>query len=169
MISQWKSSLTKVSLILLAFSLLSACGFHLRGVENVPESMRYVTLLPGNASSELQSSLRKVMKTNGIEHRASAPYQIKLLSSRYKRRTATLTRSSDVDEYEISLSVVFMIADSKGKPLTSDITLQRERTYTYDSDAATASSEREEQLRKELHSSLAQSIIRRYLASQPKK
>ena len=109
------------------------------------------------------------MKTNGIEHRASAPYQIKLLSSRYKRRTATLTRSSDVDEYEISLSVVFMIADSKGKPLTSDITLQRERTYTYDSDAATASSEREEQLRKELHSSLAQSIIRRYLASQPKK
>ena len=166
MISQWKSIGSKALLILLTFSLLSACGFHLRGVEEVPENMRYVTLMPGNASSELQKSIQRVMKSNGIEHKASAPYQIQLISSRYKRRTATLRRNSNVDEYEISLAVRFLIADAQGKPLTADINLQRERTYTYDSDAATASSERETQLRQELHDSIAQNIIRRYLSSQ---
>lgn len=166
MISQWKSNINKALLILLTFSLLSACGFHLRGIEEVPENMRYVTLIPGNASSELLKSIERVMRSNGIEHKASATYQIKLISSRYKRRTATVDRNSDVDEYEISLAVRFLIADNEGKPLTSDINLQRERTYSYDSDAATASSERESQLRKELHDSIAQNIIRRYLASQ---
>lgn len=168
MIMQWKASLAKVVLVIGLFSLISACGFHLRGAQNVDESLRQVTLTGNNISSNLLHSLRQNMQFNGIEETASAPYQINILQNRYKRRAATISSNSDVDEYELSLDVVFLIQDKQGTPLTSDINIQRERIYDYDKDAAAASSEQESLLRRELHDSVAQTIIRRYLAIKPK-
>lgn len=169
MLMQWKSLVSKLALVLLASSLLTACGFHLRGAQDVPQAMQQVTLKSGNASRELVSNLTKALQYNGISQSSNAPYQIQLLNSRYKRRAASLKNSDDVDEYEISLSVQFVITDGQGKPLTADINLERERTYTYNEDAGTASSEQESLLRRELHEGMAQAIIRRYLASQPQR
>ena len=58
-----------------------------------------------------------------------------------------------------------LILDRQGQPLTQNIKIQRDRIYTYDKDAAAASSEQEELLRGELYDSIAQTILRRYLAS----
>ncbi|MCP4598461.1 LPS assembly lipoprotein LptE [Neptuniibacter sp.] len=168
MITQWKASLAKVVLVIGLFSLISACGFHLRGAQNVDDSLRQVTLTGNNISSELLHSIRQNMKFNGIEETAGAPYQIQILQNRYKRRAATLSSNSDVDEYELSLEVSMLVADQQGTPLTSDINIQHERIYDYDKNAAAASSEQESLLRRELHDSVAQTIIRRYLAVKPK-
>lgn len=165
MLQHWKAITTKFILISLTFSLLTACGFHLRGVQDVSAEKSRVTLIANNASNNLLQSLRQNMKFNGIIETQGAPYQLHILDHRYKRRTVTLNSDSDVDEYELSVEVTYLIADSEGKPLSSDIRLQRERSYTYDKDAATASSEQEAQLKRELYESVAQSILRRYLAN----
>lgn len=165
MLQHWKAVTTKFILISLTFSLLTACGFHLRGVQDVSAEKSRVTLIANNASNNLLQSLRQNMKFNGIIETQGAPYQLRILDHRYKRRTVTLNSDSDVDEYELSVEVTYLIADSEGKPLSSDIRLQRERSYTYDKDAATASSEQESQLKRELYESVAQSILRRYLAN----
>ncbi|MFW1676623.1 LPS assembly lipoprotein LptE [Pontibacter sp. JAM-7] len=146
-------------------SLISACGFHLRGAQDVPADKQSVTLQVMSASSELLESLRDNLRYNDIEQRTGAPYRIVLLSSRYKRRAVSLSNGSEVDEYELSLLVTFHIADSEGNPLTEDIRLQQERVYTYNRNAAAASSEQERLFKQELHESVAQSILRRYLAS----
>lgn len=160
---QWKLSLTKLFLILGFAGLLSACGFHLRGVQDVDESLRNVTLIQGNASADLLKSLRDNMKFNGINEVSGAPYQIRILDHRYKRKSATVS-NTDVDEFELSLQVTMLVADKNGKPLTSEIKIQRERLYDYDKDAAAASNTQEKQLRLELYDAVAQSMIRRYLA-----
>ncbi|WP_339890441.1 LPS assembly lipoprotein LptE [Neptuniibacter pectenicola] len=165
MIKQWKAGTGKLILIVTLFSLISACGFHLRGIQDVSEDKKLVILTPGNTDNQLLRSLRRNMKFNGITEAANANYQIRLSNFRYKRRAATISSSADVDEYEILVEVSMLILDRQGQPLTQNIKIQRDRIYTYDKDAAAASSEQEELLRGELYDSIAQTILRRYLAS----
>jgi len=168
MIKQWKTLIGQFVLVLTLFSLLSACGFQLRGLQDVSEDKKLVTLIPGNTNNQLLRSLRQNMKFNGISEIDNANYQIRLSNFRYKRRAATISSSADVDEYEISAEVTMLLTDKQGQPLTQNIKIQRERIYTYDTDAAAASSEQEELLRGELYDSIAQTILRRYLASNNK-
>ncbi len=159
-----------LSLLLLTglLSLMTACGFHLRGAAHVPAEKQNVTLQSISASSELLDSLKRTLRYNGINQISNAPQQIVIVSSRYKRRAASLSSRSEVDEYELSLAVSFHLADQEGNPTTSDIRLQQERVYTYNRNAAAASAEQERLLKQELHDAMAQSILRRYLASNPR-
>ena len=161
---QWKLSLfAKATLLISMLGLLGACGFQLRGVQDVDASLRQVTLIDKSGSSQLLSSLRNNMAFNGIEEISNAPYQIRILSHNYRRKSATLS-NTDIDEYELSLEVSMLIADREGKPLTSNIRIQRERLFDYDKDSATASGTQERQLRNELYEAVAQSMLRRYLS-----
>ena len=154
----------KILLLTSIFSLLTACGFHLRGAQDVSEDKRQVQLLTGPAPAILVRSLQQNMKFNGIQETNNAPYQVQILKHHYDRRAASLSSNSDVDEFELSLEITMIINDAEGKPLGADIVLQRERTYDFDKDAAAASDEQEAQLRRELYQALAQTILRRYLA-----
>lgn len=165
MVQHWKALCVKILLMATFIGLISGCGFQLRGAQDVSDEKRQVTLVTGNANLQLLQSLRQNMKFNGITEISNAPYQLQILNHRYKRRAATINNSSDVDEYEISVEVKMLVADKNGKPLTADINIQRERIYTYDKNAAAASSEQEELLRGELYNSVAQTMLRRYLAS----
>ncbi|MGH1461641.1 MAG: LPS assembly lipoprotein LptE [Neptuniibacter sp.] len=161
---QWKLPLfAKTVLVISMLGLLSACGFHLRGVQNVDEAFSNVTLIDQTGASQLTNSLRSHMAFNGINETSGAPYQIRIIEHNYKRESATVS-NTDVDEYELSLAVVMLVADKNGKPLTSNIKVQRERLFDYDKNTATASGTQEQQLRNELYDLVAQSMIRRYLA-----
>lgn len=161
---QWKLPLfARFVFFISVLGLLSACGFHLRGVQDVDSALRQVTLVDKTGASQLVNSLKSNMAFNGIEEIANAPYQIRILSHEYSRKSATVS-NSDIDEYELNLEVTMLIADGKGQPLTSDIRIQRERLYDYDKDTATASGTQERQIRKELYDAVAQSMLRRYLS-----
>ena len=165
MVQHWKAIFTKVILLSALTAMISACGFQLRGAQEVSEDKRQVTLITGNANQQFIRSLRQNMKFNGISEASDAPYQLQIINQRDNRRAATIRNNSDVDEYEISVTVTLLIADNQGKPLTSDIRIQRERIYSYDKNAAAASSEQEALLKRELYNSVVQSMLRRYLAT----
>ncbi|WP_286236777.1 LPS assembly lipoprotein LptE [Neptuniibacter halophilus] len=167
MTQHWQKITIKLILSSLLLTLLGGCGFHLRGAQDVSEEKRQVTLIAGNSSRELLQTLRQNMKFNGMQETANAAYQLHILNHNYKRRTATVSNSS-VDEYELILSVTVMIADREGNPLSKEIRIQRERYYSYDKDAAAASSEQETLLRRELYNAVAQNILRLYLSSNQK-
>jgi len=161
---QWTLALLTRSVIVIGLlGVLTGCGFQLRGVQDVDASLRQVTLIDKASASVLLQSLRNNMAFNGIEELSGAPYQIQILTHNYRRKSATLS-NTDIDEYELSLEVIMLIADREGKPLTSNIRIQRERLYDYDKDSATASGTQEKQLRQELYDGVAQSILRRYLS-----
>ena len=154
----------KAALMIITLGLLTACGFHLRGAQDVAENKRTVYFIAGNASSELTRILEQNMRFNGIVNISNAPLQLQIVNYNYQRRAATINSSADVDEYELSIEVRFRVNNSAGEPLTSDIEIQQERFYEFDTNAAAASSQQETQIRQELHQSMAQTILRRYLS-----
>lgn len=165
MVQHWKALTVKIVMLITMISTLSACGFHLRGAQEVADDKRAVTLITNSADLILLHTLQQNMELNGIHESANAPYKLKIIKHQYDRRAATLRSNADVDEYEISVKVTMLVTDREGNPLTADIPIQGERIYSYDKNAAAASSELESLLKQELYESVAQAIIRRYLAA----
>jgi len=164
----WLKSRTVAAFtLLLSISLLSACGFHLRGVYEVPEEMRQLSLDTGNADPALVRSLERALRQSGISVQQEAGYQLTILSAQQSRNSLTLNSSAQVDEYELQLNVEFevynLIQDVKDRRL-----LQAERIYSYDTNDATAGDEQENQLREDMRESVAQQIIRHYLSLAPR-
>lgn len=151
--------------IILAFSLslLSACGFHLRGALNVSEAKQQLSLQSEKANINLQQSLNNVLRENNISVTTDASYHLNIIKSRYQRESVSLDRSARVNEYSLTLTVDFELQSLKNE-LSERQTAIVERTYSYDADAAAAQDEQESLLRQEMYDSMANRIIRRYLA-----
>ncbi|MBN0986419.1 LPS-assembly lipoprotein LptE [Amphritea pacifica] len=147
--------------------LLSACGFHLRGSADIAEPLRQLTLItPERSRSQLEPVLRRLLEANGIAVNAGAGYLLQIISEKRSRREATLGANADIDEYELSTKVNFIVKDPQGNPVLQR-TLLAERTYDYDSDKETASSAQEAQLYIEMDQQLANQILRLYANLKP--
>ena len=156
--------------IMLAFtlSLLSACGFHLRGAVDVSADKLQLSLQDDKAGERLSRSLKRSLQDNGIQLVADAPYNLKVNKSRFSRESVSLDNSARVDEYSLTLTVDYTLHSIKSD-LSKTESAMIERVYTYDADAAAAKDEQETLLRNEMYDAMATRIIRSYLAFDSKK
>ncbi|MDO6565047.1 LPS assembly lipoprotein LptE [Amphritea sp. 1_MG-2023] len=147
--------------------LLSACGFHLRGNADLAEPLRQVTLVsPERSRSQLAPVLRRLLEANGVSVNHGTGYLLQIISEKRSRREATLGADADIDEYELTTRVSFLVKDTQG-----DIVLERhlavDRIYDYDTDKETASNAQEAQLYDEMDQQLARQILRFYANVKP--
>lgn len=156
--------------ITLAFtlSLLSACGFHLRGAVDVSADKLQLSLQDEKAGERLSSSLKRSLQDNGVQLVADAPYNLKIDKSRFSRESVSLDNSARVDEYSLTLTVDYTLHSIKSD-LSKTESAIIERVYTYDADAAAAKDEQETLLRNEMYDAMATRIIRSYMAFDSKK
>ncbi|WP_370279709.1 LPS assembly lipoprotein LptE [Pontibacterium sp.] len=156
--------------ITLAFtlSLLSACGFHLRGAVDVSADKLQLSLQDEKAGERLSRSLKRSLQDNGIQLVADAPYNLKVDKSRFSRESVSLDNSARVDEYSLTLTVDYTLHSIKSD-LSKTESAIIERVYTYDADAAAAKDEQETLLRNEMYDAMATRIIRSYMAFDSKK
>lgn len=162
-----RTRLTLPLLALMMSLMLSACGFKLRGLYEVPEALRQVALVSASQQpSQIEPELRRALEINGISILDSTRYQLEILSERHTRRTATLTGDADADEYELRSEVRFRVIDRQrdGLELIPERTLMTERVYTNQRDNITASSSQESLIRHQMQQDLAQQIVRQYLS-----
>lgn len=143
---------------------ITGCGFQLRGQLDVPDHLRQLQLVQNSNHHRLTASLVETMRLNQLEVTANAPYRLEIIKAVDKRRTVSLDRNANVDEYELTLEVEFQVSRTgEEKPVLKPQRMSTERVYTYDADAATAASEQEELLKQEMSDDLARQIVRRYL------
>ncbi|MDI3323002.1 LPS assembly lipoprotein LptE [Pontibacterium granulatum] len=156
--------------ITLAFtlSLLSACGFHLRGAVDVSADKLLLSLQDERAGERLSRSLKRSLQDNGVQLTADAPYNLKIDKSRFSRESVSLDSSARVDEYSLTLTVNYTLHSLKSD-LTKTESAIIERVYTYDADDAAAKDEQETLLRNEMYDAMATRIIRSYMAFDSKK
>lgn len=156
--------------ISLAFtlSMLTACGFHLRGVVDVSADKLKLSLQDERAGDKLSRALQRSLRDNGIQVVDDAPYNLKIDSSRFSRESVSLDRSARVDEYSLTLNVKYTLHSLKSE-LQKTESAFIERVYTYDADAAAAKDEQESLLREEMYEAIATRIIRSYMAFDSKK
>lgn len=146
---------------------LTACGFHLRGSAEIAEPLRQLTLvMPDRSRSNLEPLLRRQFEANGVTVNGGSGYQLEITSESRSRREASLGANADIDEYELTRKVSFLVTDPQGV-IVLERKLTIERTYDYDADRETASSVQEAQLYSEMEQQLASQILRFYANIKP--
>ncbi|WP_293264553.1 LPS assembly lipoprotein LptE [Neptunomonas sp.] len=149
----------------LAIALISGCGFKLRGTMDVPESSRMVTLiLKSGSPAQFDQALKRTLNQQGISLLEAAPYQLAIKQVRENRRSITLDRKANVDEYELLVLVKFEILNLEGESVSGPLVARTERIFDYNADAATASYSLEKEIRSEMWQSISERIVRQFVA-----
>lgn len=163
-----RSSLRPATLLplLALLLLLTGCGFQLRGMVSIPESLRLVHIVSAQDSA-LVRTLEDNLRVNGVQLSAEAPLRIEILDEHHSRRTLSLDRGARAAEYELRSEVVFRVVDAEGVERLSERRLYSERSYAVDADNITASESQEPILRRQMQQDLAQQIVRQYTRLSP--
>ncbi len=154
----------KLIALCLSVSLLSACGWQLRGSVELPAALSKLHISAANTDSQLLSQLKSLLQTNGatlVDASDKSAYRLNIQEDRADKRSISVSGSGLASEYELSLEVIYSVADATGKPVISNAKTQVLRSYRYDPTAVLSANEEENIIRSEMRLDAAQQIIRR--------
>ncbi len=154
----------KLITLLLTVTMVSACGWHLRGSLNLPSDLKAIHISNQSQTDITLSELVRVLGSNGIERAENleqAQYSIRLSNEREERRSISVSSSGLVSEYELTHEVDYSIADADGNILAPLTTARVIRSYNYDRNDVIAKNEEESLIRKEMRTQLAAQILNR--------
>lgn len=161
-------------LLILAISLLSACGFHLRGTGNVELSPALAKMRVMVEGSQLQnepllvamkSALR--LQTNiQIEDSGDAPLLL-LYGERSDRQLLSVRSTGKAEAYLLKYEVSFRLIDKQNKPLSEPQTVRIQRDHAFDPLNILSSEREEQELRREMQRDAIQQILRRLSRIKP--
>lgn len=146
---------------LIAISLLSGCGFKLRGNYLLPEEFKTMYVSSVNKHDELTRMVKQHLKINEINlvttGNVTTP-ELRILNDSLDRRTLSLFENGQVAEYELTYTVRYEIRFSNNKAQYFQFELNR--NYQDNPDKALAKSRELTLLRSEMRSEAAKKILR---------
>lgn len=140
--------------------MLSACGFHLRGSGSNELAIKELDLSARNAYGETVNQLRDVLKSNGVNVHAGAPYKLILTNEAETQRAASYAGSARSVEYELSTVLSYDIQGHNDTTLLSD-KLEVQKVYLHDGNNITGSDQQSNQTRQEMRRDLVQRMVLR--------
>ncbi len=144
--------------LLLLTSLLTACGFHLRGKISSASEISQLSVT-GNDPVYIRY-LSRALERSGIDLSDAAPWRINII--RVTRDTDQQTvASAGYFEQRIAMHVVYQLQTSSGLPLFPAVQLTRERYITQDQDAPNAAESEQSIILYELQQELVSTTLRR--------
>ncbi len=147
---------------ILTLSLLSACGWHLRGITPLPPEYR-VMYLQSQASNSFNQQLKLLLEFNGVVLTASAedaPAILRIEPVDIEQRTLSVSSSGQVGEFELNGRLTAHILHI-GRDTDVEIELKARRTLTNDVNNVVGTASAEGQQRAELERELANKLLRR--------
>lgn len=151
--------MTYLMILTLCVSLLSACGWRLRGSDSIDiQQTIYLAPASGKVYAQIQKTLlRKEANANA----AQADIQLILGDEYFERRRSSVNDQAQTTQYQLSLSVSYEIFDHSGTPLTQKTTANLERYFTFNQNAINSSDKEEQVLRREMARQVARQILQR--------
>ncbi|MFT5117787.1 MAG: outer membrane lipopolysaccharide assembly protein LptE/RlpB [Kiritimatiellia bacterium] len=152
--------LTYFIAITLTLSLLSACGWRLRGSDDSMSIQQaiYLEVASGKVYQRISQILTRKQLFVDI---ATAEIQLVLGEEYFERRSSTVNNLAQTTQYKITLSVPYEIFDASSQPLIKKTTAELTRYYTFNQNAITSSDKEEQALRKEMVRQVARQILQR--------
>ncbi|WP_246143572.1 LPS assembly lipoprotein LptE [Colwellia echini] len=150
-----------LALALLTTSLLSACGFQLRGDYLLDDDLQslYVT------SSDVHGELTRLVKlsltnnqVNVLKHSKTGIPELRIVSDKLDRRTLSLFSNGQVAEYELIYAVHYQVRFPEQD--ARDFRFELYRDYQDDPNLALAKSRELSLLLSEMRTSAADKILR---------
>lgn len=151
----------KRNLLLLGLStLISACGFQLRGTGDMHFGLDELGLTARNAYGETTKLTRQGLENNGVKISDNAPYTLSLTRETQNSRTVSFTSSAQGAETEITNTLEYAILGKNQQPLISN-QLEVQRSYITDSNNIAGASESRIQLNGEMAADMVQQLLGR--------
>lgn len=127
--------------------LLSACGFHLRGMMDVPEWLANVSIITKEGKDrELASILKSQLEGYKIQVNSDpslAQYWLTINRSNYQQQIISIGASTNPRQYQLTLTVEFMLTARKGRVIKPARQVVVTRQLTVNNDRILGSNEEE--------------------------
>ncbi len=149
---------------LLMATIVTGCGWHLRGTGQVADNISSVHISGQDLQSEFYQMLARSFKSNDIEvvrSATKAQYSIVTLNYKSERRISTVSGGARASEYQLTESIDILILANDGTQLLPRTTLNTTRYLDFNENEVQAKTEEADLLRKEMRYDLTSQIIRR--------
>ncbi|WP_371233017.1 LPS assembly lipoprotein LptE [Pseudomonas sp. QE6] len=154
-----KRILTSLALIGLA-SVLTACGFHLRGMGDTNFALKEVDLTARNAYGETVKQLQQVLEGSGVKVVSRAPYHVILAREDVTNRTVSYTSSARSAENQLTNTLDYEIRGTNDLLLMNG-QVQVRKVYVQDENNLVGSDQEAAQIREEMRRDLVQQMAMR--------
>ena len=151
---------------LMIASILTACGFELRGQAAVSFDSIY---LQGQTLS-ISKALRKNLIANNIKvlpTAENADVLLELVSEQTEKRILSLSGGGVVTEYELFYRVHYRLRGAKEALWAQEQTIEVRRDFSYSDAALLAKQGEEARLYEDMHSDVLNNLLRRLTRFQP--
>ena len=151
-----------LSLIALVL-LLTACGWHLRGVATLPPELATLSV-QGETTPSFKIALEQLLKLNGVKLAANGDETaaaLQLAQQGVQTQVRSRTGDGSLNELLLTRSVTITVRDSAGKVMLEPTTLSLQRDVTYDSSDVLGRAREEETVASEMDRELANLVVQR--------
>lgn len=157
-----KTSL-KISIVFLSLSLLSACGFQLRGYSSSDAPPAFSSLkldCPSTQAWQLCQTLRQQFALSAITIDEDARYLLTVSPIQQETRTLSLQKNATASEYGLSSTVNYQLIDQQSDSIVSDHDIVVRNSYRHQSSALLAKERERNELQTELSQQIAMEVFR---------
>ena len=147
---------------------LVACGFRLRGTQQLPFDSVFIAAPPASAiTPELTGAIRSGTATAVVDDRARAGAVIDIVSETRERDVLSVNAQGRAREYRLRLRVVFRVHDGKGREYLGQTAVTTSRDLAVLEEQLLAREYEAEQLYQDMRFDVAQQMLRRRSALKP--
>lgn len=149
---------------LLVLSLIvgmTACGFHLRSLGDLPFESIYVQ---GTSAPGIARELKRLLAGSGVKVVSSpedAQALVELMSEQSEKRILSLSGKGTVSEYDVFYRVTFRVKKSVAENWGPPQLVEQHRDFSYDNSALLAKDAEEARLMSDMHTEAIHEILRR--------
>lgn len=149
-------------LILLSLTVLTACGFQLRGNYALPFETLHITLPESN---QLHATLKRNIEASSKTRIEADPSQaqaiLTIISDLQTKNILSLSSRGRVREFQLVRAFTFRVHDIDGRDYISQTTITLRRDLSFSDDQVLSKEAEEGLLYKDMQNDLVQQIMRR--------
>ena len=164
-------SFTRLHLILcglICALALSACGFQMRGVQNLAFENLYIQ----GSSLSISKALKKSLAVNGVKivsDPEQAELMLELMGESSEKRILSLSGTGVVREFELYYRVHFRLRDPASETWGDVQMIEGRRDFSYTDAELLAKSFEETRLNDDMRADAVREIMRRLVVQKPSK
>ena len=147
---------------------LAACGFRLRGTQQLPFDSVFIAAPPtSTVGPELARGIRNGTSTRVVDDRALAAAVIEILGEARERDVAAVDAQGRAREYRLRLRTSLRVVDPKGRELLGATTVNVTRDLFAREEQLLAREYKEAHLYQDMLIDIGQQVLRRLSALKP--
>lgn len=154
---------------LLLLLSLTSCGFHLRGLVQLPPELTEMTVQDARPATDIAPDLQRGLENAGVQISQSAPVVLQLKAEQYGKRVLSVDSVGRAQEYGLSYTVRFLL---RTEGVATELWLAEQavtqtRDLRFDATAVLGAENEETQLREEMRRDAVLQILRRLQHARP--